>query len=1207
MEISGIVVLYNEEMYIQNSLNSIYPYIDELVIVDNYSDDDTVNKIKELSFINNENVKLIELKNKIPKHEAFNLALSSATKPWVLRWDGDFVAYNDNDLSINNDNIQDYKHRSITEIFKFLKDNNKWDGIILYAPNLYGDLYHLNKKNSYKIYQIWIIKKEFISYKENDKYFCICDINSKAKLFYLNKPDQDNFYLVHLSGVKPASHLLFQCFRNEYYCYCQKENRDLLTYTFQDYFEEVMKKQFNNSVNWTEKNIGNNITKIEYKFKLPKALENYADNPYFMIKYHKNIITREKINYTKAIHDYQITLITLVRNTEKYLNDCLQSVISQTNSNWKMIIINDGSDNGHIKLENYLLPSQNKYKHKFRIINLDNWKGLIKCHKIGIMQADTKIIGILDSDDMLEPFAVDEILKVYNSSQDDNIYVYSNFWYCNNIMEKMELGYSKQVTTNLLNDRCGNHFRTFKLKHYFMTHGYDDDLLYGAEDQDILFQLEEFAKPIYLDKYLYLYRRQNYNTSLTSLKTLSKYSLYISIIKNIIYRYGDIKFVLKITSDINPTEREKYNGSPQFNKGESNVTIDGVKYFFDVYVGPSYNIYFCSLDYYMQPLKINTIINNYLKNINHDTLGVNDTKYFYNTITNSIDNANNKFAIDLKWSNDKLCWIISDQKLNVYNHSRIHPSNYFDMVYVINLKKDVDKRERMEKILTEFEIKYTIFDAIYGKDYLNDYLQKCNLQNYKNPGAYGYTMTMINIFKNAKEKGYKKILVLDDDVIFHRKFLKLFDEYIREIPYDWYLLFLGLSGPWTHPWINKDFYKFQFDKHYVQNLNNCDGSYATGYDSLMFDEFIEVAEKFEYPFDTQIIKHFNNKYPKRCYAFYPYLAIADTTTSDISERATNIRSNFQDYHFKYRINLNDYNLDSLNHRKYQRLKLNYQPKVSIIMTVYNKAPYLKSCIQSIINQTYKNWELIIVEDQSTDDSWKILQQFSKYSKIKILRNNENFGCYVSRNRGIREASGEIIGFQDADDYSLSDRIEKQVKTMLDKDLLMVSCNMIRSHLNNIIPGKDNDIINLVDNKRVHVNIHKNDYEKCCKEYFGYITLLIDRQLFNKFGIYLEHRKGMDMEFPERVLYYLTGKIFNADESSWDFFNSPSYDNILTEENTKFYYKIPELLYISPQMNDLNLTNQNVLNVNFETLKNEWRSCYENNDMSKYPPLVNLIQ
>lgn len=106
------------------------------------------------------------------------------------------------------------------------------------------------------------------------------------------------------------------------------------------------------------------------------------------------------------------------------------------------------------------------------------------------------------------------------------------------------------------------------------------------------------------------------------------------------------------------------------------------------------------------------------------------------------------------------------------------------------------------------------------------------------------------------------------------------------------------------------------------------------------------------------------------------------------------------------------------------------PKVTVLMPVYNGERHLAAAIESILGQTYKTFEFLIVDDGSTDQTLQIIQRYQKSdSRIRILRNLRNRGLPYSLNRGIREAKGEYLARMDADDISLPSRLESQVKFM----------------------------------------------------------------------------------------------------------------------------------------------------------------------------------
>src|SRR5512139_3706130 len=102
------------------------------------------------------------------------------------------------------------------------------------------------------------------------------------------------------------------------------------------------------------------------------------------------------------------------------------------------------------------------------------------------------------------------------------------------------------------------------------------------------------------------------------------------------------------------------------------------------------------------------------------------------------------------------------------------------------------------------------------------------------------------------------------------------------------------------------------------------------------------------------------------------------------------------------------------------------PTISVVMPVYNAAPYLAESIGSILNQTFRDFEFIIVNDGSSDDSASILHKYKKSdSRIRVYH-QENQGTAAARNHGCRLARGEYIATMDADDFSLPQRFDKQL-------------------------------------------------------------------------------------------------------------------------------------------------------------------------------------
>ena len=104
--------------------------------------------------------------------------------------------------------------------------------------------------------------------------------------------------------------------------------------------------------------------------------------------------------------------------------------------------------------------------------------------------------------------------------------------------------------------------------------------------------------------------------------------------------------------------------------------------------------------------------------------------------------------------------------------------------------------------------------------------------------------------------------------------------------------------------------------------------------------------------------------------------------------------------------------------------------VSVIMPSWNTGRFIAESIQSVLGQTYRDLELIIVDDCSTDDTDEVVASFTD-SRIRYIKNEENMGAALSRNRAMREARGEWIAFLDSDDLWESEKLEKQIAFMKD--------------------------------------------------------------------------------------------------------------------------------------------------------------------------------
>lgn len=128
------------------------------------------------------------------------------------------------------------------------------------------------------------------------------------------------------------------------------------------------------------------------------------------------------------------------------------------------------------------------------------------------------------------------------------------------------------------------------------------------------------------------------------------------------------------------------------------------------------------------------------------------------------------------------------------------------------------------------------------------------------------------------------------------------------------------------------------------------------------------------------------------------------------------------------------------------------PEVSVILPVYNGASFLKEAIDSVLAQTYTDFELLLINDGSTDDSEQIILSYADH-RIRYIKNENNKGLIYSLNKGIDEAKGVYIARMDADDIALPERLEKQVQFLKqNKAVGILSCTITFINQNGIDSG-----------------------------------------------------------------------------------------------------------------------------------------------------------
>lgn len=180
--------------------------------------------------------------------------------------------------------------------------------------------------------------------------------------------------------------------------------------------------------------------------------------------------------------------------------------------------------------------------------------------------------------------------------------------------------------------------------------------------------------------------------------------------------------------------------------------------------------------------------------------------------------------------------------------------------------------------------------------------------------------------------------------------------------------------------------------------------------------------------------------------------------------------------------------------------------VSIITPIFNSSDYIEETINSVINQTYKKWEMIIVNDCSVDDSLDIVRKYmAKDKRIKLVNLKKNKGAAFCRNIAIRMSKGRYIAFLDSDDLWCRDKLAVQIKMMIETESSF-------SFSDYFIINKDNQVVEVT--KKICYDITYNNMLYFCP--VGCLTVVYEKRKFSR--MYMPNiRRGQDYGFWMKLL------------------------------------------------------------------------------------------
>lgn len=218
--------------------------------------------------------------------------------------------------------------------------------------------------------------------------------------------------------------------------------------------------------------------------------------------------------------------------------------------------------------------------------------------------------------------------------------------------------------------------------------------------------------------------------------------------------------------------------------------------------------------------------------------------------------------------------------------------------------------------------------------------------------------------------------------------------------------------------------------------------------------------------------------------------------------------------------------------------MNDIPLISVIIPTYNRASLIKRSAQSVLNQTYKNLELIIVDDGSTDNTEEVINSIKDERIVYVKQQNQ--GCCAARNKGIDLAKGEYIAFQDSDDVWHSDKLEKQIETLKQNNADVVFCKIF----------KHGNIVKKIEPRQIKLGFLPKDILP---------INIFPQTLFGKKEIFLNNKFDENMKAIEdfEILLRIQKKcsIFCMNEAMVDYYVQPDSITQKNEQRINYLKKV----------------------------------------------------
>lgn len=422
-----------------------------------------------------------------------------------------------------------------------------------------------------------------------------------------------------------------------------------------------------------------------------------------------------------------------------------------------------------------------------------------------------------------------------------------------------------------------------------------------------------------------------------------------------------------------------------------------------------------------------------------------------------------KFGSTFKFKNIKI-----QKKEDIITKPNIVQKTLLDLIdhtYVINLEQRKDRLFRVKRYLKNLGINYERFNAYQPTQ---EEFEK-NKSQITTVGALGCIHSHINVLKDAINKKYSSILILEDDIVPQKEL----DLKNIKLPEKWDIIYFGGS---QYNFNSQQLHKFEG----YYKANHTRGTFAYLIKNYMFQTLVDLFSKLEMNVDMYL-EEIQNKY--ECFVIHENFMIADLTDSDISKSR----------------DIEEYGkIFGWDNRKYYK-------EVSVIIPIYNGANYLLECLESIKTQTFNNFELIIVNDGSTDQTETILEAFFNENPkmtISYIKHEINKGLPSALNSGLLNSHGLYITWISHDNKFHRNALELMRNYLHHNDKMML-----------VTAGHENFGDN---NNRVYGKEYTD--ETIITQFHGVASFMFTREVIKRIGLYDEELFGVeDYDYLIRIL------------------------------------------------------------------------------------------